>query len=150
MRDPARLELIRNAHRQRKESSTSRMEDYLEVIYELVMFKGYVTSTDISTYLNVSMPSVTKMMRRLDREGYLDYERYRGVRLTKHGMSVAKAIHRRHTVLSQFLEMLGVSKEIANSDAEGIEHHLHAITVNKLAEFVKCMKTKRTAPTSYQ
>ena len=55
------------------------MEDYLEVIYELVEEKGYATTVDISTYLNVSSPSVTKMVQRLDESGYLNYEKYRGI-----------------------------------------------------------------------
>ena len=62
------------------------MEDYLEVIYELVEQKGYATTVDISTYLNVSSPSVTKMTQRLDETGYLKYEKYRGIRLTDEGV----------------------------------------------------------------
>lgn len=56
-----RLDLIRNAHNEKKEDEirTDRMEDYLEVIYELIQQKGYATTADISKYLNVSSPSVT-------------------------------------------------------------------------------------------
>ncbi len=64
-----RLELIRNAHNEKKEEEirTDRMEDYLEVIYELIQQKGYATTADISKYLNVSSPSVTKMVKKLDK-----------------------------------------------------------------------------------
>jgi Fic family protein len=62
-----RLDSIRNANSSNKEKErTPRMEDYLEVIYELVQSKGYATTVDISQYLNVSSPSVTKMVQRLD------------------------------------------------------------------------------------
>ncbi|MGB7954960.1 MAG: winged helix-turn-helix transcriptional regulator, partial [Candidatus Nitrosopolaris sp.] len=61
-----RLKLIRDAHNVKEkvieEQHTDRMEDYLEVIYELIKKKGYATQTDISESLNVSLPSVTKML----------------------------------------------------------------------------------------
>ena len=59
----ARLSSIREANRTIREERTDRMEDYLEVIYELVLQKGYATTVDISDYLNVSSPSVTRMMK---------------------------------------------------------------------------------------
>jgi Mn-dependent DtxR family transcriptional regulator len=143
-----RLESIRNAHNVKKEGGggggvedrTDRMEDYLEVIYELVQQKGYATIIDISKCLNVSSPSVTKMLQRLDESRYLDYEKYRGIRLTQQGTDVAKNIHKRHSLLAEFLKMIGVDKDTANRDAEGIEHHLHSETLKKLEEFVKTVK----------
>ncbi len=61
----ARLTSIRDANRTIRDDRTDRMEDYLEVIYELVLQKGYATTVDISDYLNVSSPSVTRMMKKL-------------------------------------------------------------------------------------
>ena len=140
--DISRLESIRDAHigKKEKEYRTDRMEDYLEVIYELVQQKGYATTIDISQYLNVSSPSVTKMVKRLDETGYLKYEKYRGICLTQQGIDVAMSIHQRHSLLAEFLKMIGVDKDIANKDAEGIEHHLHPQTLKKLEEFVKTIK----------
>ena len=140
--DINRLESIRDAHigKKEKEYRTDRMEDYLEVIYELVQQKGYTTTIDISQYLNVSSPSVTKMVKRLDETGYLKYEKYRGICLTRQGIDVAMSIHQRHSLLAEFLKMIGVDKDIANKDAEGIEHHLHPQTLKKLEEFVKTIK----------
>jgi Mn-dependent DtxR family transcriptional regulator len=137
-----RLESIRDAHNVKKEDHTDRMEDYLEVIYELVQQKGYATTIDISRYLNVSSPSVTKMLQKLDECRYLDYEKYRGIRLTQEGISIAKNIHERHSLLSEFLKMIGVDEDTANKDAEGIEHHLHPQTLKKLEEFVRHIKKK--------
>lgn len=136
-----RLESIRNVKREKKEEEhTDRMEDYLEVIYELMQQKGYATAVDISKYLNVSSPSVTKMIQRLNENGHLNYEKYRGISLTRQGISIAKNIHNRHDLLTEFLVMIGVNEYIANSDAEGIEHHLHPETLKKLEEFVKLIK----------
>jgi DtxR family transcriptional regulator, manganese transport regulator len=136
-----RLESIREANNVKKgDARTDRMEDYLEVIYELIEQKGYATTVDISDYLNVSSPSVTKMTQRLDENGYLIYEKYRGIRLTNEGVRVAKSIRTRHGLLAEFLRILGVNEEDANSDAEGIEHHLHPETISKLAEFIKIVK----------
>lgn len=95
------------------------MEDYLEVIYELIQQKGYATTLDISKYLNVSSPSVTKMVQRLCETGYLNYEKYRGLSLTQKGTSVAIDIHNRHSLLTEFLKMIGVDEDVANRDAEG-------------------------------
>lgn len=116
------------------------MEDYLEVIYEVVQQKGYATAADISDCLNVSSPSVTKMIKKLDEMNFLDYERYRGFRLTEKGIAVAKSMHERHTILMEFLRMIGIDEETANEDAEGIEHHLHPKTLKRLQEFVELAK----------
>jgi Mn-dependent DtxR family transcriptional regulator len=144
----SRLESIRavnNAIPRKRtgEDRTIRMEDYLEVIYELIQQKGYATTTDISNYLNVTLPSVTKMIRKLDEIRCLDYEKYRGIRLTEEGIAVAKSIHERHSLLTEFFKMIGVDEETANRDAEGIEHHLHPQTLKKLQEFVMRVKNNQ-------
>ena len=135
-----RLEAIRDANNAKKEDRTDRMEDYLEVIYELVEQKGYATTVDISTYLNVSSPSVTKMTQRLDETGYLKYEKYRGIRLTDEGVRIAQNIRNRHGLLAEFFKMIGVDEDSANSDAEGIEHHLHPETIKRLEDFMNVLK----------
>jgi Mn-dependent DtxR family transcriptional regulator len=135
-----RLEAIREANSAKKEDRTDRMEDYLEVIYELVEQKGYATTVDISNYLNVSSPSVTKMTQRLDETGYLKYEKYRGIRLTDEGVRIAQNIRNRHGLLAEFFKMIGVDEESANSDAEGIEHHLHPETIKRLEDFMNVLK----------
>jgi Mn-dependent DtxR family transcriptional regulator len=136
-----RLKLIRDAHNVKEkvieEQHTDRMEDYLEVIYELIKKKGYATQTDISESLNVSLPSVTKMLHRLDESKYLKYEKYRGINLTEEGIEVAENIHEKHGLLSEFFKMIGVDENVASIDAEGIEHHLHAQTLKKLREFIR-------------
>ena len=88
----------------------------------------------------MSAASVTTMMRRLDQSGLLDYEKYRGIRLTEKGTDIAKIIHDRHSVLSEFLKMIGVSEKIANEDAESMEHHLHPQTMHRLIELMRILK----------
>ncbi len=135
-----RLEAIRYANSVKKEDRTDRMEDYLEVIYELIQEKGYATTVDISSYLNVSSPSVTKMMQKLDETGYLKYEKYRGIKLTNEGIRIARNIRNRHGLLAEFFMLIGIDEETANNDAEGIEHHLHPETMKKLEEFISELK----------
>ncbi|TLY05994.1 MAG: transcriptional regulator [Thaumarchaeota archaeon] len=113
------------------------MEDYLEAMYELIDHKGYATSVDLAECLNVSQPSVTKMMRRLDRTELIDYEKYRGIRLTEKGIKLAKSIHERHGIVSEFLKKIGVDENIANRDAEEIEHHIHPETLRKLQDLLE-------------
>jgi Mn-dependent DtxR family transcriptional regulator len=125
--------------------TTGRMEDYLEVIYELVRHKGYATSIDMAQCLNISQPSVTKMMRRLDASGLIDYQKYRGVRLTERGIDIAKAIHERHGILSEFLSIIGVDEDIANRDAEEIEHHVHPETLTKLQQLLQHLKMVKSS-----
>lgn len=140
-RDSKRLESIRTAHESVREGSSTRMEDYLEVISELVELKGYATTLDISRYLNVSAPSVTKMLQRLDDGGYLEYEKYRGINLTQKGNQVAGTIRQKHGILLEFFEILGIGSDTANRDAEGLEHHLNPKTIKQLRKFITFLKS---------
>ena len=117
------------------------MEDYLEVIAELVEMKGYATTLDISRYLNVSAPSVTKMLKRLDENGFLEYEKYHGINLTDKGSNIAETIRQKHGILLEFFEILGIGHETANQDAEGIEHHLNPKTIKQLRKFITFLKS---------
>ena len=136
-----RLESIKAAHKIRRVSSTTREEDYLEVIAELVELKGYATTLDISRYMNVSPPSVTKMLQKLDEKKYIEYEKYHGINLTGNGKQVADSIRRKHSTLLEFLEILNVGKEIANQDTEGLEHHLNSKTTRQLRKYITFLKS---------
>ena len=136
-----RLESIKAAHELEKTRSSSRMEDYLEIISELVELKGYATTLDISRYMNVSAPSVTKMLQRLDEGGFLEYEKYHGINLTKKGSQIAEGIRQNHGILLEFFEILGVNYDTANQDTEGMEHHLNPKTIKQLRKFVTFLKS---------
>ena len=143
-----RLDSIKAAHESQKTIS-SRVEDYLEVISELVDMKGYAATLDISRYMNVSAPSVTKMLKKLDAEGYLEYEKYYGINLTEKGQRIADMIKQKHGILLEFFEILGIGKEIANQDAEGIEHHLNPKTIRQIRKFVTFFKTNPNVLNSF-
>lgn len=118
----------------------SRLEDYLEAIYSLNKEKGYVSAADISERLGVRPPTVSSMVVKLASKGYLEHERYRGMRLTPTGEKVAKSVIKRHQVVSNLISMLGVDAETAYVDTEGIEHHVHPSTLHRmerLAEFLR-------------
>lgn len=140
-KDENRLESIKAAHQSIRTGSSTRMEDYLEVIAELVELKGYATTLDISRYMNVSAPSVTKMLQRLDENGYLEYEKYHGINLTSKGSQVADTIRQKHGILLEFFEILGIGHDTANQDAEGVEHHLNPRTIKQLRKFITFLKS---------
>lgn len=103
---------------------TPSMEDYLERIYKLIDEKGYARVSDIAEGLEVHPSSVTKMIQKLDKDGYLIYEKYRGLVLTSKGKKIGKRLVDRHQLLEDFLTLIGVAKEHIYIDVEGIEHHL--------------------------
>ncbi len=140
-KDAKRLESIKAAHQSERANFSTRMEDYLEIISELVELKGYATTLDISRYMQVSAPSVTKMLQRLDENGFLEYEKYHGINLTQKGNQVADTIRQKHGILLEFFEILGVGFETANQDAEGIEHHLNQKTIKQLRKFITFLKS---------
>ena len=140
-KDTKRLDSIKAANQSIDRKSYIRREDYLEIISELVGLKGYATTLDISRYMNVSPPSVTKMLQKLDKDGYLEYEKYHGINLTSKGNQVAETIRQKHSTLLEIFEILGIKKDIANQDAEGIEHHLNAKTIKQLRKFVTFLKS---------
>jgi len=117
-------------------SDLTRVEDYLEVVYDLIKTKGYARATDIAERLGVKTPSVTNMLQRLDGMGLIVYERYRGLRLTDKGEEMARFIQQKHLTIIRFLQILGVGEKNAKLDAEGIEHHVHKDTVNRMERFV--------------
>ncbi|CAM5792694.1 MULTISPECIES: transcriptional regulator MntR [Brevibacillus] len=103
---------------------TPSMEDYLERIYSLIEEKGYARVSDIAEALEVHPSSVTKMVQKLDKDKYLVYEKYRGLILTPKGKKIGKRLVDRHSLLEEFMRLIGVDEEHIYKDVEGIEHHL--------------------------
>ncbi|GIO07077.1 transcriptional regulator MntR [Brevibacillus reuszeri] len=103
---------------------TPSMEDYLERIYSLIEEKGYARVSDIAEALEVHPSSVTKMVQKLDKDKYLVYEKYRGLVLTAKGKKIGKRLVDRHSLLEEFMRVIGVAEEHVYQDVEGIEHHL--------------------------
>src|SRR3982751_519788 len=91
-----------------KVRTSAAVEDYLERILELINTKGYARVVDIAAGLKISQASVTNMVQRLDTEGLLNYEKYRGLILTAAGKNLARKIAHRHKLLTDFLTLLGL------------------------------------------
>ncbi len=136
-----------------KPTTPSRaLEDYLEQIHNLIEAKGYARVVDIAQNLGISQASVTNMIQKLDAEGYLVYERYRGVTLTADGRRVGQAIAKRHDVLARLLTTFGIDEATVHRDVEGMEHHISKSTLKVLtlileelegnAELLKKLKRK--------
>ena len=115
-------------------------EDYLERIYELTEDKGRARMVDIARSLRIRQASVTQMVQKLGEQGFVRYEKYRGLLLTSKGKGVARAVRRRHRVLEEFFELLGVDHHTAQLDLEGIEHHLSPASVERIEELVLFLK----------
>jgi DtxR family transcriptional regulator, manganese transport regulator len=112
--------------------ASSAVEDYLERILELINTKGYARVVDIAQGLKISQASVTNMVQRLDAEGLLKYEKYRGLVLTASGEALAKNITRRHQLLSDFFRLFGLEEDIIYHDVEGMEHHISPPTLRAI------------------
>lgn len=119
---------------------TPSMEDHIEQIYLLINNKGYARVSDIAEALSVLPSSVTKMVQKLDKDGYLVYEKYRGLSLTLKGEKLGKRLVQRHELLEQFLRLIGVDEEKIYPDVEGIEHHLSWNSIERIADLVQLIE----------
>jgi len=119
---------------------TPSMEDYIELIFNLIKTKGYARVTDLAEALEVHPSSVTKMIQKLDEKEYLNYEKYRGFVLTDKGNKVGERLVFRHELLEDFLGIIGVEEERIYDDVEGIEHHLSWNAIDRIADLVQYFK----------
>jgi len=116
--------------RQTREARRAALvEDYLELIADLIEDGNEARQVDIAARLGVAQPTVAKMLSRLTEEGLIARRPYRGVFLTEEGQKIAQASRERHEIVEAFLRSIGVSAETARIDAEGIEHHVSAETL---------------------
>jgi len=127
--------VVRQAH----ESEVA--EDYVELIAELIESRGEARPVDIAERLGVKPPTVTKNISRLMAVGLVRREPYRAIFLTDAGQELADACRRRHRTVVAFLLSLGIDRETAERDAEGIEHHVSETT---LQAFEQALTQSRT------
>lgn len=113
----------------RKKTTSIAGEDYLEQILSLINEKGYARVIDIATNLGISQASVSNMVRRLDGDGLLTYEKYRGMNLTPEGQRIAQSITQRHETLAAFLRLFDLDELDIHRDVEGMEHHVSSPTL---------------------
>lgn len=126
-----RFTSLRSAH------SKETTEDYIEMIYDLLQYNSVARIKDLAECMGVSHPTVKKITLRLEKEGYIATERYKGITLTDTGLALALHCKERHTIVKDFLLSLGVSVATAEIDAEGIEHHVSTETIEIFKDFIK-------------
>jgi len=122
--------------------ASSAVEDYLEQILELMNTKGYARVVDIAERLAISQASVTNMVQKLDAEGLLKYEKYRGLVLTTAGEELARNITHRHQLLTDFLQLLGLDAQTIHHDVEGMEHHVSPATMHAIESLTQHLKRR--------
>jgi DtxR family transcriptional regulator, manganese transport regulator len=132
---PAELTQARRFGKARSAQSTALLEDYVELIADLLASTGEARPTDIARRLGVSHP-----ITRLKRRALATARPYRGVFLTEKGEALARRVRARHRLVVGMLLALGVPAEVAEADAEGIEHHVSEITLKAFARFLQSRK----------
>jgi DtxR family manganese transport transcriptional regulator len=134
-------EIHSEGFRQTREARRSALvEDYVELIADLIEDGNEARQVDIAARLGVAQPTVAKMLARLAGEGLVSRKPYRGVFLTEAGHAVAHQSRVRHQTVEAFLRSLGVSAETARIDAEGIEHHVSAETLEAFRRALKAQQ----------
>ena len=134
---PERAAAVR---RTRGEHAQETAQDYVELIAELIAEAGEVRAIDLARRLGVTHVTVGRTIQRLQREGFVTTQPYRSIFLTAAGRRLAQESRRRHEIVVAFLRSLGVSETMAQSDAEGIEHH---VSVETLRAFVKHLRQRK-------
>ena len=122
---------VREAHRR------ELIDDYVELISDLIREVGEARQVDMAARLGVSQPTVAKMLKRLASVGLIEMIPWRGVFLTPEGEKLAQESRERHQIVENFLLVLGVSPEIARRDAEGMEHHVSEETLAMFLKFTQ-------------
>jgi DtxR family manganese transport transcriptional regulator len=123
--------------RARTARSTAVLEDYAELIADLLAAGGEARATDIARRLGVSHATAIKSIGRLKREGLATGLPYRGVFLTEAGQRLAERVRTRHRIVVDLLLAVGVPREAAEGDAEGLEHYVSEATLDAFERFLQ-------------
>ena len=117
--------------------STDNREDYLINILRLTNGTGVVKTTELANYMQVSPASVTEMLKVLQKEGLVNYERYRGVSLTEEGNIKARNLRRKHHIMERFLtDVLEIDHKEAHDQACAVEHSISDDAANKMCRMI--------------
>ena len=134
---PDAQEQARRFARVRLAHKTETQEDYVELIADLIAEQGEARATDLAERLGVTPATVTNTLNRLKRDGLVEMKPYRSIFLTDTGAAVASEARARHELVVRFLRSLGVPDDIAEIDAEGLEHHLSPETLAAMRAFAE-------------
>jgi DtxR family Mn-dependent transcriptional regulator len=112
-------------------------EDYLSTIYKHRDSDGTIKSNQIAEQLDISGAAVTDMLKKLSKDGYVDYKKYKGIRLTKVGEEYAMNMVRRHRIWEVFLhQVVGIPWDKVHSEAENLEHSSSDDLIDRLEEML--------------
>lgn len=104
-------------------TQSESVQNFLKTIHSLQQPQERVSTNALAEALAISAPSVTDMAQRLVAAGLVDYEKYRGVRLTEEGEKLALKIIRRHRLIELYLvRELGYALHEVHAEAENLEH----------------------------
>ncbi|RED60517.1 transcriptional regulator MntR [Cohnella phaseoli] len=129
--------------------TTPGMEDHLEQIYLLSLDKGYTRVSDVAEALSVHPSSASKMAQKLGESGYIEYERYGRISLTRKGARVGQQLLDRHRLLERFLRQIGVPEQRIEREVEQLEHHFSWSTLELLRDLVHFMEADQGTATGY-
>lgn len=121
----------------RKAHETELIEDYVELIADLIDTKGEARAVELAQRMGVTQATVGKMIRRMTDAGLVTSQPYRSIFLTADGEQMARESRERHIVVLRFLRALGVSEATARQDAEGVEHHVSVETIDIMRRFAE-------------
>jgi len=119
-------------HRTRSDHASEVAEDYVEAIAEAIHSAGVCRAVDLVSHFDVTHATVNNTVARLQRDGFVLTQPYQPIELTPKGKRLAARSKRRHEVVQQFLQKLGVSERTATIDSEGIEHHVSRETLEAM------------------
>lgn len=126
--------------RARQARSATLLEDYAELIADLLATGGEARTVDVARRMGVAHATAVKTISRLKREGLVTALPYRGVFLTEAGHALADRVRTRHRLVVELLVAVGVPVEDAEADAEGIEHHVSDSTLAAFAGFLEARR----------
>ncbi|MDB2390669.1 manganese-binding transcriptional regulator MntR [Alphaproteobacteria bacterium] len=130
----AKFDRIRRAHQ------SEVAEDYVEMIAELIKETGEARTVDLAARFGVTSPTVNAIIQRLQRADLVVSKPYRSIFLTESGKNLAERSKDRHRIVRDFLITIGVSADIAEEDAEGVEHHVSPETLSIFEQITKNKK----------
>ena len=116
---------------------TSNKEDYLRGLYILEEEKGEMKSIDLAHYLNVSKPSVSEMVKELNKKGMVSYKKYSKIKFTSKGKKIAQKLTSKHRLIEIFLKnMLKIKSNNVHQEAHRLEHAFSDESIGKLRKIL--------------
>jgi DtxR family Mn-dependent transcriptional regulator len=120
---------------------TKSLEDYLEAIYIFETKNGFSRVKEISNFLGVSLPSVNKAIKELEKKNLATHERYGYIKLTEKGKNVAAHLFKLHFVFFELFKLFGVDEKKAERYACYIEHIIEKKDVKFVADILDYYKS---------